>query len=598
MIFAELWRLVWRVIPPSARPYAALYLPASLLSGLLDLTSVAIFFPFLVAITNRRALEHHRYFIKIQQVLGVSSSKDLLVFLGVLILLSLVLREVYSVVLSYYTVRLNGQIQHALSERLLQVYLTRSYRFFLTRHSSDLSQNVLVRVNGFLTGIFQPMLALVQSVATFFVFLAGLLYLQPILALISLVTFGLIHLAIHLRLEPWLTELVRRVRDLNMARYRTAQEVIQGIREAKLLGCEGFFLESFARYNQEVHTLMLRRTLVNQLPRLVSRTTLMLLVVAAALGLVVAGQEQHLVPIMLLYVMLLFRTLPRIRGLFGSFTGLKTEMAQLEDIAADLGLERPDDRAIAAPVEAMPFHGRLELRGVGLSYDQARRAALADVNLTIEAGQKVAVVGRTGAGKTTLLDILTGLLAPSQGEVWVDGTVLADEPKEWRANIGYVSQVNYIIDAPLAHNIAFGVSDEAIDLDRVRRACWLAALDEFVETELPEGYKTIVGDRGVALSQGQRQRVGIARALYRDPSVVVLDEATSNLDPVTERLVLERISALEPSRTVIFVSHRIKTVLRFERIFVVVEGRLVGQGDEASLTQTCPEFVELLAGSD
>ena len=200
-----------------------------------------------------------------------------------------------------------------------------------------------------------------------------------------------------------------------------------------------------------------------------------------------------------------------------------------------------------------------------------------DVSLVVRRGEAVGFVGPSGAGKSTLVDVILGLFAPTSGTVLVDGVDIQDNLRNWQNQIGYVPQTIYLTDDTLRRNVAFGLGDENIDEQSVVDAIRLAQLEEFVAS-LPDKLGTVVGERGVRLSGGQRQRIGIARALYHNPSVLVLDEATSSLDTPTEHGVMQAVQALQGSKTVIIVAHRLSTVEYCDRLYRIEDSRLTEQG--------------------
>jgi ABC-type multidrug transport system fused ATPase/permease subunit len=196
----------------------------------------------------------------------------------------------------------------------------------------------------------------------------------------------------------------------------------------------------------------------------------------------------------------------------------------------------------------------------------------------------VGIVGPSGAGKSTLIDVLLGLLPYEEGELLVDGQVLVPELlPSWKGLLGSVPQQIFLVDGTVAENIAFGIPEAQIDHDRVRRAAERANVHRFIAEDLELGYQTKVGERGVRLSGGQRQRIGIARALYREPQILVLDEATSSLDGVAEAEVMDAIRALGGQLTLVIVAHRLTTLRACDRIFVLDGGRIADSGTYDSL---------------
>jgi ATP-binding cassette subfamily B protein len=224
---------------------------------------------------------------------------------------------------------------------------------------------------------------------------------------------------------------------------------------------------------------------------------------------------------------------------------------------------------------------------------------LRDLDLAVQPGERLAFVGSTGSGKSTCSDVILGLLVPSLGSIKVEGRDLHGSPggvAAWQRRVAHVPQQIYLSDANFAANIAFGVPQDRINPERVRRAAQQARIAELIESST-DGYDTLVGERGVRLSGGQRQRIGIARALYKQAELLVLDEATSALDNRTEAEVMEAVEALDRRITVILIAHRLSTVERCDRIVLLEGGRITGIGKFGELKATHRGFMNLAGAS-
>ena len=260
----------------------------------------------------------------------------------------------------------------------------------------------------------------------------------------------------------------------------------------------------------------------------------------------------------------------------------------LDDIAASEAWQKPT----AAPAEPFVLKTAIEMRDVDFAYDATATPAVRNIDLIVNRGDTLAIVGQTGSGKSTILDLILSLLSPTSGEVLVDGAPIESRLPGWLTSIGMVPQSHYLMDDTIRRNVAFGLSDRLIDDARVIEALKLAQLDEFVAT-LPDGVETMVGEHGVRLSGGQRQRIVIARALYPDPSILILDEGTSALDSATESDLMEALQQASRDRTVIIVAHRLSTVRRADRIVFLDEGRIVDVGRFDELLGRNESFREL-----
>jgi ABC-type multidrug transport system fused ATPase/permease subunit len=357
------------------------------------------------------------------------------------------------------------------------------------------------------------------------------------------------------------------------------QQGLGGVKELLLFGRETNTLDAYQRHTISSTKAISRHQLLQQLPRL----GLELLAVCALAGLVIVmlatGRPlEALLPILGLFAAAAFRLLPSANRMINAIQTIRYALPAVKVIHDELMLARDPVPPTAPRASDIRFRDALRLERVSFHYPSRSEAALHEIDIRIPRGSCVGFIGGSGAGKSTLIDVILGLHTPTQGTVCADGVDIQNNLRGWQSLIGYVPQTIFLTDDTLRRNVAFGLADREIDDEAVMRAIRAAQLDEFVAS-LPSGLETTVGERGVRLSGGQLQRIGIARALYHDPEVLVLDEATSSLDTATERGVMGAVRSLRGHKTLIIVAHRLSTVEHCDWLYRLEAGQIVEGGE-------------------
>ncbi len=292
------------------------------------------------------------------------------------------------------------------------------------------------------------------------------------------------------------------------------------------------------------------------------------------------GRSTGVLPSLVTFVLALQRLNTRLSAIATLTNQLADNSGRLERLNGILSPEGKQFRRLGGrPFKALQREIRFE--AVSLRYAAGLSPALSDISFTLEKGRMLALVGPSGAGKSSIADLLTGLYEPTAGRILVDGLPMEQlELASWQQRLGVVSQDTFLFNATIAENIAFG-SPGATE-EQIQAACRAAQAAAFIES-LPEGYNTLVGERGYRLSGGQRQRLSLARAILRDPELLILDEATSALDSASERLVQEAIERFEHNHTVLVIAHRLSTIVKADQILVLDGGRVVERGSHSTL---------------
>jgi len=385
---------------------------------------------------------------------------------------------------------------------------------------------------------------------------------------------------------------IRRIRPL----YRDIRNQRQSIDGATTETFSGIrVVRTFARtkaernrYANSNHLLVRQQLFVWWVTRLIEIIWEVLIPLASTALLVYGGwqilQSQLTLGDLMMFLVYLAMLLGPIATIAGTAVQLQNNLAGLDRVL-DLmeQAEEMPDRIGAIRVEREQVQAHLELKGVTFRYPETDREVLAGVDLDIPAGAVVALVGRSGAGKTTLCNLVARFYDPSEGCVLLDGQDLRDiQLQSYRNLLGIVEQDVFLFDGTIAENIGYGRRQAS--LEQIQEAAKLAAADGFIR-DLPQGYASLIGERGVKLSGGQRQRLAIARAILADPRILILDEATSNLDSENEKAIQESLKILMKNRTSIVIAHRLSTIMHADLIVVLDGGRIVETGKHSELLE-------------
>jgi HlyD family secretion protein len=588
----------WGILTAPQRRSVLLAQVISFAMALSTVIGIAAIGPFFAVLGDPRLIDRLEPLHWLYALTGFASQHGFVVALGLVFIGVVLLANLINILGSLAMNRLALRIGTELQTTLFAEYLSRPYRFHTDTNSTTLFNNVVHEPARVTYGILQHAFTLVTNLVTAAFIILSILLVKPVIAVVMIVGlgggYGLIYLTVRHRLLRF---------GQAQSRFSTEQaqivnESLGAIKEIILLQVQGFFSDRFERASGSLARAAAHSQFLAQTPRYIMEC------VAAAglvgLALVLGVGEGGVGPWLGQLTFLAFaayRLLPTLQQVFAAIVRIRADRAALALIAPDLRRAR---RTNHAPALAGTARGNREWRGrprleirltdVSFRYAPDRPWALSGVTLRIPARAAVGIVGANGSGKTTLVDLIAGLLVPADGVVAVDGNALDDcNRAAWQSRIAYVPQNIALLDSSIAQNIALGMPDAAIDRARMREAARLAQLEEFIST-LPGGYDHRIGERGIGLSGGQRQRIGIARALYREASVLLLDEATNALDGLTEQELMATLERLRGRYTSILIAHRISSVRSCDVIYELENGKLIGSGTYDGLLKSSEAF--------
>jgi ABC-type bacteriocin/lantibiotic exporter with double-glycine peptidase domain len=592
----NLLRELWGILTPHQRRYVLLAQLICLVMAFSTVTGIAAIAPFFAVLGDPQLIDHQRLLHWLYVNAGFASKRRFVVALGVAFIVVVLIVNLVNVLGSLAMNRLALAIGNELQTTLFGEYLNRPYRFHTATSSTTLFNNVIYETMRLSNGILQNLFQLFTNSVTAAFIIVSVLLLNPAACIAMLAVLGGGYVLIYLVVRNRLLRCGEEQSRLSTEQIRIVNEGFGAIKEISLLQVQDSFRRAFERASRAVALVAANTQAIGQSPR-----NLMECVAVAGLvglALVLAGSENMVggwLGQLTFLAFAVYRLLPSLQQAFAGIVRIRADRAGLALIAPDLRSARA-----AVPVvlpAAWPRRPEREIRleGVSFRYSPDRPWAVESVSMCIPARSAVAFVGANGSGKTTLADLIAGLLTAATGSVQIDGIHLsADNRASWQARIAYVPQSIFLLDATVAQNIALGVRPADVHGERLRNAVQLAQLDELIKT-LPGELDHVIGEKGVRLSGGQRQRIGIARALYRDASVLIMDEATNALDGLTEQELMATLGRLRGRYTTIVIAHRPSTVSTCDVIFELDGGRLVGSGTPGQMLQRSAAFQRMAA---
>ncbi|WP_346795500.1 ABC transporter ATP-binding protein [Halomonas sp. Bachu 37] len=530
---------------------------------------------------------------------GMQSPEIFLSLLGALVLAVLFLAALFSIYTTWRLALYSAQVGAELSSRLYNYYLHQPWLFHSSHNTSGLISKVSVEVQRVTTRVINPAMELnAKSVMVTLMAVAIFIY-NPVVAISGVVIFVATYLLLYQTVRRFLTLHGRRVSEAQSKRFKLMSEGFGGIKDLLLLHRQAGFISRFDKASNRIARGQGVTQGLSEAPRYAIELVAFGSVIMLVLYLLnlYEGNLGEILPALSIYALAGFKMLPGFQRIYTSISKIRGNLAAYDTIREDLIASRGEAKNHCASGEAQPDarirpwvpRREIRLQDVIFDYPGTRARALDGLTLSIPANKMVGLVGASGSGKSTAVDLLLGLIEPREGRILIDDEPITQENlRHWQASIGFVPQQIFLSDASILENVAFAIDRQDIDVARVKEALQMAQLDDLIE-RFPEGLETRIGERGVQISGGQRQRLGIARALYQQASVLVFDEATSALDGITERRVMDDIQRFSGQMTVVLIAHRLATVKECDIIYMLEDGKVTDAGtydDLASRNQT------------
>ena len=562
-------------------------------AAIIEIVSVASLVPFISILSDIGQLQADTFFGRLYQSSEISSELQFVFLIGVCVLIILLISTIISILTVWKLSMFASRIGADIADRLYAYYLRQSWLFHASGSSAQLTKKISTETSRVSGAILVPFIHLNAKIALVILMSLSIFIYDPTIAIIATLIFAFAYFIIFKGVRNHLSNYGSIISDVNEKRFRLMNEGFGGIKDILLLGTDNDFINRFnITGNSLAHSQGRSQALVlapRYFMELIAFGSMILLILY--LIFTHNGNLGLVLPILSVYAISAIKLLPAVQQIYSSVAIMKANIAAFESIQKDLD-DSVYTKSFMHDAKKTYLHPKekIALENITFTYPGKTEPALSQLNLLIPANTVTGIVGPSGSGKSTLIDILLSLIDPQDGQLMVDNHIINnDNRRSWQNSIGFVAQSIFLSEGTIAENIAFGIPKKQIDLEQVQKVLKLAHLSELVES-LDDGIDAKVGERGVQLSGGQRQRIGIARALYNQAEVLVFDEATSSLDGITEKMIMDAIDNFTGQKTIILIAHRLKTVQKCDQIFYIKNGKVADHGTYQELIEKNEDF--------
>ena len=560
---------------------------------IVEILGVASIIPFMALVGDMTQLQQDTFIAKFYQMSGINSESQFVFVLGICVLIMLFISMIISVFTVWGLSMFANKIGTEIADRLYAHYLNQDWLFHASGSSAQLTKKIATETMRVTGAVLVPLMQLNSKVILSLLMSISIFVYDPKVAAIGLSIFAISYFFLFKGVRNRLNKNGIAISEVNEERFRLMNEGFGGIKDVLLMGRDNDFIDRFNKTGKTLAYSQGINAALAQAPRYFVELLAFGSMISLILYLIAShnGNLGMILPIISVYAIGTIKLLPAFQQIYSSIAIIRANIPAFESIQQDLydSLIRGET---SKKVEQSYLYPKKEisLEKVIFTYPNKKEPALDGLSISIPTNSVIGIVGPSGSGKSTLIDILLGLIEPDQGKLKIDDKIIDDKNcRSWQNTIGFVAQSIFLSEGSIAENVAFGIPNNEIDFKQVEYALKLAHLTELTKS-LKEGIHTKVGERGIQLSGGQRQRIGIARALYHKAEVLMFDEATSSLDGITEKMIMEAIHNFSGQKTIILIAHRLKTVQKCHKIFFVDNGKVADQGTYEELINKNEKF--------
>lgn len=497
---------------------------------------------------------------------GSLDKKEIIIFFCLILIIFFIIKFLLSSFIIYFQLYVIKKIKTELLKKIFDYYISAPYKIFLRTNSSILIRTLTIDVGNSTIRILHFINLMKESFVLIAIFLL-LIYMEPLISSCLFLFFFILTTTYFFITKKKLHKSGEVIQVLSANIIKNINDIIGSIKEIKIFNIENFFKSFFHKNVASNENYFLKNSIIMAMPRV-------LLEMISAVGIIlliffyitINKELMSLIPFLSLIVISIIRLMPVFSNISNALSYSRITKSSFDHIFYQISSLHTNYELQNINKEIITFRNEMRLENISFRYESNNKDIINNLSFKISCKEKVGIIGKSGTGKTTLVNIILGLIRPNKGNIFIDNKSIDFDKFHWAHNVGYVPQEVYLLNETIERNVALGISDSEINYKRLEEVLKISQIYDYIFS-LPDKFKTLVGEKGVNFSVGQKQRIGIARALYRNPNILILDESTSALDSVTENNFINDVFKNNSDKTIISISHNMDALKKCSKIF-------------------------------
>jgi ATP-binding cassette, subfamily B, bacterial PglK len=573
-------KLIFQILNKKQINFFYLILLLTFISIGLDLIGIGLFIPIINVLLEQDLYLQKSFLNKYVNFLTEYSDINIYILLFTPLILIFFIKTTFQIFFTWIQNVFVNQILYIQSTSLYKLYIKQDYIFHSERETSSAVRNILSEVNNLQYYVLHIINLIIECLLILIIFVF-LVVFEPIITISCFLFYSIFTLIYYLVTQSSFTKWGNAKIFHSNLFIKTILNGFSGIKEIKIFGVENRFTKIFEQNIKKYSYYVMLSSLFSSIPKIIIEFLTVLLMSIVLLFFIQKGQDTNMAMAKLaIFAVIIFRLMPSFNRLNFSLHNLKSLSPSIKIVSDEffkLKKNLLDQNLLDQNIKKIDFkyHNSINFKNLNFKYKNSDKYIFKNLNLSLKKNLMIGILGPSGSGKTTFVNLITGLIKPNNGQILIDNFQnINDDISSWQSKIGYVSQSIFLFDGTLEENISFGSDGERIDHSKLLNSIKLSQLDKFVK-EQKDGLKTIIGENGAKISGGQIQRIGIARSLYRDNQVLILDESTNALDEKTEKEFFKSLMSLKGSKTIIVISHNKENLKNCDKVYNFTDGKIL-----------------------